>query len=228
MHMSSHHPFNFKSLDEVEQHIQKLGLNLPLRSDLTVLSQPISIGKFRVPNRFVVLPMEGCDGLADGSPDELTYRRYQRFASGGAGILWFEATAVVPEGRANPRQLWLHEKTVGAFARMVEESRKAATSIFGEKHQPLMIVQLTHSGRYSRPSLHPKPVIAHHSQYLDPIHKLAPDYPLISDEELRQLEDRYVEAALYAQKAGFHGVDVKACHRYSRLQKRNWITLLRY
>ena len=29
-----------------------------------------------------------------------------------------------------------------------------------------------------------------------------------------RLEDKYVEAALLAKKAGFHGVDIKACHRY--------------
>ena len=60
----------------------------------------------------------------------------------------------------------------------------------------MLIVQLTHSGRYSRPGRAPAPIIAHHSPYLDPIHKLPPDYPLITDDELERLEDRYVEAAL--------------------------------
>ena len=31
-----------------------------------------------------------------------------RAAKGGAGTIWFEATAVMKEGRANPRQLYIN------------------------------------------------------------------------------------------------------------------------
>jgi len=37
-----------------------------------------------------VQPMEGFDADPDGSPSELTFRRYKRFAQGGSGIIWFE------------------------------------------------------------------------------------------------------------------------------------------
>ena len=65
--------------------------------------------------------MEGCDGTYDGGVDELTRRRYLRFAESGAGIIWFEATAVCPEGRANPRQLYINENTKASFKSLVEE-----------------------------------------------------------------------------------------------------------
>jgi NADPH-dependent glutamate synthase beta subunit-like oxidoreductase/2,4-dienoyl-CoA reductase-like NADH-dependent reductase (Old Yellow Enzyme family) len=212
--MTEHEQFHFHSPDEVRRRIAELGLDLELSDDLRPLLEPVKAGKFKLPNRMVVLPMEGCDGTADGTPDELTFRRYRRFAAGGAGLLWVEATAVVPEGRANPRQLWLHKKNVAAFKQLVGEARKAAREACGAKHRPMLIVQLTHSGRYSRPVNKPQPIIAHHSRFLDPTHNLPPAYPLITDEELARLEDRYVEAALCAQRAGFDGVDVKACHRY--------------
>ena len=212
--MPVHEPFHFESLDQLRARICELGLGLEASDDVSPLLEPLQVGAFTLPNRLVVLPMEGCDGAADGSPDELTFRRYRRFASGGSGLLWVEATAVVEEGRANPRQIWLYEKTVPAFARMVEEAHRAAAEAMGPAHRPMLIVQLTHSGRYSRPGRAPKPIIAHRSLYLDPIHNLGPDYPVISDDELERLEDRYVEAALCARRAGFDGVDVKACHRY--------------
>ncbi|MBI5684044.1 MAG: FAD-dependent oxidoreductase [Verrucomicrobia bacterium] len=212
--MTEHEQFHFHSPDEVRRRIAELGLDLELSDDLRPLLEPVKAGNFTLPNRMVVLPMEGCDGTADGSPDKLTLRRYRRFAAGGAGLLWVEATAVVPEGRANPRQLWLHEKTVAAFTQLVGEARKAAREACGAKHRPMLVVQLTHSGRYSRPIRQPQPIIAHHSRFLDPTHNLPPAYPLITDEELARLEDCYVEAALCAQRAGFDGVDVKACHRY--------------
>jgi NADPH-dependent glutamate synthase beta subunit-like oxidoreductase/2,4-dienoyl-CoA reductase-like NADH-dependent reductase (Old Yellow Enzyme family) len=212
--MSAHETFHFHSLDEVRRRISELGLDLELSEDLSPLSHPLKAGDFTIPNRMVVLPMEGCDGTASGAPDELTFRRYKRFAAGGAGLLWVEATAVVEEGRANPRQIWLRRENVGEFARLVEETLLAARQSMGPNHRPMLIAQLTHSGRYSRPGRAPRPIIAHHSKFIDPVQKLPPDYPLISDDELERLEDRYAEAAVYAQWAGFDGVDVKACHRY--------------
>ncbi|MCF7669177.1 MAG: FAD-dependent oxidoreductase [Verrucomicrobia bacterium] len=212
--MMNHDSFHYHSLDQLRHHIDELGLNLEFTEDLEPLFQPIRIGQKTLPNRFAVLPMEGCDGDAGGAPGELTFRRYKRFASGGAGILWFEATAVVHEGRANPRQLYIHRGTRDAFARLVDSTLSAAKENFNEGHRPLLILQLTHSGRYSRPERHPSPIIAHHSKYLDPRHGLPPDYPLISDAVLEALEERYVEAAVAAKEAGFDGVDIKACHRY--------------
>lgn len=212
--MSAHEPFHFHRLEDLQHRIQELGLNVPLRPDAGPMLEPLALGAHRLPNRMVVLPMEGCDGEADGSPAELTYRRYRRFAAGGSGLLWYEATAVVPEGRANPRQLWIHPGTTAAFARLVQESRQAARERFGESHNPFLVLQLTHSGRYSRPIAAAAPIIAHHSKFLDPIHNLGPDYPLITDDELERLEDYYVSAAIEAQRAGFDAVDVKACHRY--------------
>ncbi|MGB9620412.1 MAG: NADH:flavin oxidoreductase, partial [Armatimonadota bacterium] len=161
-----------------------------------------------------IQPMEGCDGAPDGAPDELTFRRYRRFAAGGAGLLWFEACAVVPEGRANPRQLWLHAENKGEFARLLEESRKAAEESMGSGHRPFTVLQLTHSGRYSRPSGDPQPIIAMHDPLLDADRGLPPDYPLVTDDYLEMLEDRFVEAAKLAYEVGFDAVDIKSCHRY--------------
>ncbi|MGA2327491.1 MAG: FAD-dependent oxidoreductase [Bryobacteraceae bacterium] len=206
--MTGHEPFGFHSLDELRARIGGLGVDLEVSEDISPLLEPLEIGGFGLANRLVALPMEGCDGFPDGSPDELTFRRYRRFAAGGAGLLWFEATAVVEEGRANPRQLWIREDTVDGFARLVEASLKAAP------HRPYLVLQLTHSGRYSKPGRAPQPIIAHHSPFLDPLHNLPPDYPVVSDDELERLEDRYVEAARLAQRAGFDAVDVKACHGY--------------
>jgi 2,4-dienoyl-CoA reductase (NADPH2) len=212
--MPGHEPFQFHSLSDLRTRIAELRLNLPLDEDFRVLIEPVKVGAFTLPNRLVVLPMEGCDGAPDGAPGELTVRRYRRFASGGAGLLWVEATAVIPEARANPRQLWIHQGTTSEFTAMVDATHRAARETCGPSHRPMLVLQLTHSGRYSKPGGQPAPIIAHRSKFLDPIHKLPPDFPLISDGELERLEDAYVAAARCAQRAGFDAVDVKACHRY--------------
>ena len=98
--MANHEKFKYNSLDDLKEEIKKLNLSIPISEDLEILKRRIPMGDKDIPNSLGIHPMEGCDGTAEGKPDELTYRRYERFARGGAGLLWFEATAVVKEGRA--------------------------------------------------------------------------------------------------------------------------------
>ncbi len=212
--MAAHERFNFRSLAELRAKIEALGLSIVLDEDISPIRRQIAIESFKTPNALGVHPMEGCDGKADGSPDELTIRRYERFATGGAGLLWFEATAVTPEGRANPRQLWLHESNVREFAQLVRRTDEIARRQFGTGHSPLKILQLTHSGRYCRPIDKPAPVIAFHHPVLDAAGKLPAEYPVISDDQLETLENRYAEVAKLAREAGFDGVDIKSTHGY--------------
>jgi 2,4-dienoyl-CoA reductase-like NADH-dependent reductase (Old Yellow Enzyme family) len=212
--MARHEKFNFRTAEDLRTKIEQLGLGIQLQDDLAPLHRPVAIGPLTTPNSLGIHPMEGCDGKADGSPDALTIRRYERFAAGGAGLLWFEATAVVPEGRANPRQLWIHRENVGEFAALVRRVRQIGREESPTGSEPVVILQLTHSGRYSRPVDRPAPVIAFHHPVLDPRGGLTADYPTITDDELERLEGRYVEAARLAREAGFDGVDIKATHGY--------------
>ena len=209
-----HAPFRFSTIQQMQEAAAKLGVEIPACGDTSFLARPVTIAGATIPNSMAVQPMEGCDAAADGSPSELTFRRYKRFAAGGAGVLWLEACAVAPEGRANPRQLWITPRTKDNFARLADEARHAAAESMGNDHRPFIVLQLTHSGRYSRPTRDPRPVIAFHDPILDKDRGLPEDYPLITDGELRALEGSYVEAAKLAFEAGFDAVDVKASHRY--------------
>ena len=211
---NTHAPFRLGSLDELRAAIEELNLDLSVEEDISCLAKPVKVAGRAIPNSMIVQPMEGCDGTGEGAPDELTFRRYRRFGAGGAGLLWFEACAVVGEGRANPRQLWMHRWTKDIFARLLEDSREAAAESMGKDHRPFAVLQLTHSGRYSRPVKSPAPIIAYHDPYLDPTKGIGPNSPVISDDDLLALEDKYVEAARMAFEAGFDAVDIKSCHRY--------------
>jgi len=209
--LAAHGTFNYRSLDELQAAAARLGLaDLAFDEDVSILAQPVALGRRTAPNALVSQPMEGCDGTPDGSPGPLSLRRYQRFAGGGAGIVWFEACAVVPEGRNHPRQLWLHLQNQAAFAHLLRETLAAARDQHGQAHRPLALLQLTHSGRYSQPA----PALAHHSPFLDPQRGIGPDYPLVSDDYLDSLQEAFLAAARLAAEAGFDGVDVKACHGY--------------
>ena len=201
-----------QALDELRTAIHEMDLKIPLSSDLPVLDRPLTFAERTAPNRLAIHPMEGCDAQEDGSPGDLTYRRYERFASGGAGLIWVEAVAVCPEGRSNPRHLWLHEKNVEAFRKLADRIRETAHE--RGTPQPVVILQLTHAGRFSKPEGTPRPVIAYHHAELDGKHAVPEDLEPITDEALDALQDQFVRTALLAWEAGFDGVDIKSCHRY--------------
>ena len=192
------------------------GVEMPFSEtvDTSNFNNELIIGGKKIPNRFCIQPMEGCDCDNAGNPSELTYRKYKRFAAGGAGMIWLEATAVVPEGRANPHQLWIHRSNIGKFKKFVKDIRDNSYNEKGEKQDPFLILQLTHSGRESKPTGKPEPMIAHHSKVLAYKHNLTEEYPLVTDEYLDELQWKYVEAAKMAKECGFDAVDVKACHGY--------------
>lgn len=205
-------PFNFKSADEVKLECEKLGLNYS--DNFQVFKRKVKLKGVEIPNSLAVHPMEGSDGNEDGSPGELTIRRSLRNARGGAGLIWFEALAVVPEGRASIHQLMLNEANKESFKNLLKTMRAEAKRVNGEEFNLVIIAQLTHSGRFSRPRGVLEPVIGCHSPFLDEKYNISSDAPIVSDEELERLEDRFVEAALLAKEIGFDGVDIKACHKY--------------
>ena len=194
-------------------HIQNKELNtqLPYAEDLSILKQGMQIGSKYIPNRLACQAMEGCDGTADGRPDELTIRRYDRLAKGGAGIIWFEATAVMEEGRANPRQLWITEDNLDSFKAIVHDIKEAALKANG--YEPLVVMQATHSGRYSKPQGVPAPLIAYNNPVFEKDKPISADR-IVTDEYIDGVKDALIQGALLAEKAGFDGVDIKACHRY--------------
>ena len=171
-----------------------------------MIENAIQIGEKTICNRVVLQPMEGCDCNTDGSPSELTREKYIRAAKSGAGLIWFEANAVCPEGRTNPRQMMLTEDNLPSFKNLLQEMREIAKKECGIS--PIFILQLTHSGRQSI-----VPMIA----YRHPIYeerRPVTDENIVTDEYLDTLSEKYAESARLAVEAGFDGVDVKSCHGY--------------
>jgi len=137
MEIPAYQPFYIRTLADLRTENARLGLGIPLADDLKPLAQPLSIGPRIIPNRFCAQPIAGGDAQADGTPGELTRRRYRRYAEGRFGLIWVELTAT---GSAeNPGQLCLNEVNLPAFRAMTEEMR--ATSA----ENPVIVIQLTAS-----------------------------------------------------------------------------------
>lgn len=201
----------YSSYEAFKMQNDELKTGLPFIHEADVLGRSAKIGGKLVPNRLVCQAMEGCDGSVDGSPDVLTKRRYERFAKGGAGMIWFEATAVMEEGRANPRQLYITKDNLDDFKRQVETIKETAIKANG--YEPVIIMQATHSGRYSKPNGTAAPLIAYNNPIFEKDTPIPQDR-IVTDEYLDRVGEALVNGALLAEKAGFDGVDIKCCHRY--------------
>jgi 2,4-dienoyl-CoA reductase-like NADH-dependent reductase (Old Yellow Enzyme family) len=190
-----------KSLERADDflaRVAELDIELPFADPpaLDALRAPVQIAGRNCANRFAVLPMEGWDGTDDGRPTDLVRRRWQRFGTSGAGLVWGgEAFAVRPEGRANPHQLCLGPSSADDLA----ELRALLAP------EQVTSLQLTHSGRWS---VDPRP--GRTDALLDRRRTGA----VLTEHELEGIADDYLVAARLARAAGFDFVDVKACHGY--------------
>ena len=202
--------YNFRSFGQLQSLIEKNGYDIPLSRDVAPLARAVSVKAgdkiYTLGNSLSVHPMEGFDGETDGSPSELSHRRYMRFAASGAALVWSEAIAVVPEGRTSDHQLMITEKNVGKFAALGADFKKVTDA-------PI-IAQLTHSGRFSHNSMTPHPIIMQVNPEIEKVRPQDKGTPETSDEYLDTLHKAFYDAATLAVKAGFDGVDVKICHQY--------------
>lgn len=214
----------FKTVAAFQARLRELGVVLPCDSEVqsatqgSPLARPLQLGNQTAGNRWCIHPMEGWDANHDGTPSPLTLRRWRNFGASGAKLIWGgEAVAVQHDGRANPRQLLAAPGNVSGLSQLLNELRATHRAQIGDDGDLVVGLQLTHSGRFSRPNgsqLEPK--IAYHHPLLD--RKFGIDAGstamVWSDDDLERLIDRYVDAARLALAAGFQFVDVKACHGY--------------
>ncbi|HMF10829.1 MAG TPA: NADH:flavin oxidoreductase, partial [Gemmataceae bacterium] len=101
--------------------------------------------------------------------------------------------------------------------KMLKECRRAHREACGSDGDLVVGLQLTHSGRYG----YERPLLATHDPILDPLtvdrrsgRPVDASYPLLSDDDLKTIEDQFVAAAKLAARIGFDFIDLKQCHRY--------------
>ncbi len=218
---------HFRMVGEFATYVQGLGCDLPMdvtlqkASEGSPLAQKMQVGSFTVGNRWCIHPMEGWDGSTDGKPSVHTTRRWQRFGQSGAKLIWGgEAFAVCHEGRANPNQLFYRPDNIEPTRELLDALKQAHTQRYGAGACDDLLVglQLTHSGRFSRPNDKKKlePRIAYHHPLLDPKFGIKPDdhAVVLTDDEIKKIIDLYIVSAKMAYDIGFQFVDVKACHGY--------------
>jgi 2,4-dienoyl-CoA reductase-like NADH-dependent reductase (Old Yellow Enzyme family) len=184
------------------------------------LFTPLTIRGTTFPNRIVVSPM--CQYQArDGFAGDWHFAHYARFAMGGCGLVFLEATAVEPRGRITPGDLgiWKDEQ-VAPLRRIVE---------FMRAHGSVPAIQLAHAGRKGsslRPWQGGRAIGSEHTAKTgeapwqtvapsaEPAGKGWPAPAELSLDDIERLKQDFRHAAARSLAAGFEVAEVHGAHGY--------------
>lgn len=178
---------------------------------MAALSDPITIGDLRLPNRIIMAPLTRCRADEGRVPNALMAEYYAQRAS--AGLILSEATSVTPMGVGYPDTpgIWSQEQVEGW--RLVTDAVHAAGG--------RIFLQLWHVGRISDPSylngelpVAPSAIAAEgHVSLLRPKRAYATPRALETD-EIPAIIEAYRRGAVNAKAAGFDGVQVHGANGY--------------
>lgn len=214
-----------KSVEDFRKHVASLRIELPcddtiLTGPVSPLAQPIpglTINGKTIGNRWAIQPMEGWDGSTSGGITDDMLRRWQRFGESGAKLIYGgEAMAVRADGRANPNQLIINDENQAGIAKLRETLIAAHQNRFGNTDDPVIGFQLTHSGRFCKPTdkFRMEPRVAYRHPILDRRFQITSDAQVFTDREIEELIECYARAAKIAWDIGADFVDLKHCHGY--------------
>lgn len=184
------------------------------------LFSPYSLAGITFPNRVAVSPMSQYRAV-DGFANDWHIVHLGRFAMGGAGLVYLEATAVEERGRRTPGDLgiWKDEH--------IPELKRIASFIEAEGSIPG--IQLGHAGRKAserRPWHGETPVDAEDTELRGetPWQAIAPSsipygeqWPTPAEMSLKDIQDvldAFRDAARRSLEAGFKIIEVYAAHGF--------------
>jgi len=184
-----------------------------------LLLEPLDLRSVRTKNRIVVSPMCQYSAL-DGIVNDWHFVHLGKFAQGGAGIVFVEATAVEARGRITHGDvgLWSDAQVPGL----------ARIAAFVRAQGAVPAIQLAHAGRkasMARPWYGNGPLTVEDAARGDTEWKTVgpTDAPLAEgwqaplaagDAELAAVLDAFVAAARRANTAGFDIIELHAAHGY--------------
>ncbi len=187
----------------------------------TTLFTPYALRSLTVSNRIWMAAMcqysAAPDGDAVGAPTDWHFVHLGARATGGAGLIVTEATAVSPEGRISPYDLGIWNDTQADAFRRITSFLKAQGTV--------PAIQLAHAGRKASTE----------RTWVDRGRQIAPDEPHgwqpvgpsalpfaptstrpdeLTEEQIGEIVQRFADAARRALEAGFQVVEIHGAHGY--------------
>jgi len=181
---------------------------------MSLLFTPIDLHGITVRNRLWVAPM--CQYSAvDGMPNTWHLVHLAQFASGGAGMVIAEATAVTPEGRISPEDVGIWNDAQRDAWRPIAEAIRARGAVPG--------IQLAHAGRKAStwsPFTGARGTVPASEGGWQTVAPSAVAYEgftapaALSLAEIDALVEAFAAGAVRAVDAGFEALEVHAAHGY--------------
>ncbi len=159
--------------------------------------------KKKIINRFVRSATCEYMGDADGRPDKKLASLYKELAIFQVGMIITGYAYVLENGKSNAGQTGIYSDELIPDWQEVTEAVKDTES--------LLILQIVHGGRQIRAKINPGPYWAPTALH-DRVFKTDPIE--MSIDQIDHVKKAFIEAAVRAQKAGFHGVQLHAAHGY--------------
>lgn len=181
---------------------------------MSLLFTPVELGSLRARNRLWVAPM--CQySSVNGMPNTWHLTHLSSFATGGAGLVMTEATAVSPEGRISPEDtgIW-NDRQRDAWAPIAAEIRARGA---------LAAIQLAHAGRKAstwsplKAGRGTVPAADGGWQPLAPSPIAYEGYAVpeeMDDAAIAKVVEDFAAAARRSVEAGFDVLEVHAAHGY--------------
>lgn len=168
---------------------------------------PMKIGNMLVKNRLVVPAMDSGMCEDDGTVKDLAVDYYRARALGGFGMIILEIAAVEPIGVGMPHELAAYDdKYLPGLTKLAQGIKSGGARV---------VIQLHHAGRETYSGMIGQQPVAP-SPIPSPVYKETPRE--FTTEEVYALIDKYVDAAVRSQKAGFDAVEIHSAHGYLGLQ----------
>jgi 2,4-dienoyl-CoA reductase-like NADH-dependent reductase (Old Yellow Enzyme family) len=158
-------------------------------------------------NRIAKAAMEENLADRDHAPGEQLWRLYDTWSKGGAGLLVTGNVMLDPRAMTGPGGVVVESRrNISALRRWAETGRKNGAQVW---------MQINHPGRQMRANLG-QPVIAPSAVplQLGRFSKMFAAPREMTEADIRDILQRFVETAVIAEDAGFGGVEVHAAHGY--------------
>jgi 2,4-dienoyl-CoA reductase-like NADH-dependent reductase (Old Yellow Enzyme family) len=175
---------------------------------MSTLFEPLRLPNGQmIPNRIAKAAMEENLADVDHAPSESLIRLYRRWAEGGAGLIITGNVMVDRRALTGPAGVVLeNERLLQRFSKWAEVCRSQGAQAW---------MQINHPGRQlmaglGQPALGPSAIAVD----IPGLKNVFAQPRALTEEEIKGLIQRYLDAAVLAERAGFTGVQVHAAHGY--------------
>ena len=171
---------------------------------MTYLLKPLTKGKLTLKNRLVMPPMATSKSEKDGRISEELLNYYDEKSRGGyIGLVIIEHSFITQEGKASDGQLSVADDS------LVEDLKKLSNIIHENGSKTIM--QINHAGSAASKAVTGYEAVGP-SAIANPRIGNVPKE--LTQKEIKDIIEKFKNAALRVKKAGFDGVEIHSAHGY--------------